>query len=1102
MNTPIDQILQVRDQTLHRNRQHIVNVVVAIWKIVLATSFLLCFASISKPVPEVRDLFEKTQLSYSETKHLLARPGPPPFIKINETFMDCGAHESFSDHIYSVYPDETDCSAFWVRQCLEHQPSLAYVLCPGDTLYKTSDSNCYLSGTCCLPPDQVDCGTRQHLPECPNPGNLESFHMYPEVPTANWKVEVASETQTFSPFLILGIQIIATYVAFQLSYFAFETRIEVGGFAIPVTLAPILTIFFLLLLCGHWTSDSCHYQDTFPFHLFFQCGGEDFKDFLLNNWFSLLGFFSQAWISHHIWTRRTQKLAKEELVFDTPFYDALVIEQSLLLNRRMDDEADDVSPGTLERLSARSRIVGCATMWHETREEMRELLASALGMDKDSQGRGRAGEDAYTWEMHIFFDDAFLPGGDALNKYVQQLVSLLEEKGLTLEKKVSTPYGGQLIWALPEGTHMVVHLKDKQKIRAKKRWSQCMYFMYFLGTNIVERLEQLGGEEVEGLLSHAEHQLLQNTFLLALDGDVTFSPDSILKLVDLMRRDDGVGVTCGRVHPEGSGLLPSYQKFEYAVGHWLQKTTEQVLGNVLCAPGCFSLFRLSALVETRPSSHHSHLKPAVVEYNSLSTLPIHCIQYDQGEDRWLCTLLIERGWRVEYCAVSDSATACPETFSEFYNQRRRWTPSTIANLVEILRWWRPLLAQGSISVLHLVYQVLMLAGTAIGPGSIFILLVGGFQLCLGVTYWASFILNLVPMVSYILVCLFASPRQQITWAKVLSLIYGLAMIAIMFSLVLDIFGDCPWMPSTVSMELTIAAFLLVGLLHPSEASYLLHGVVYYLTIPCMYMLLPIFCVFNLDDVSWGTRDSAKKEEAPRTTMAWLRKVFSAGEEVERLEASLVKELGQLREEIKTHKSVDTQMSTGDATDGPVRPEAVWAQSLEGNLTPMDQEHEKLWTLITQDLRPITTTSEEKKDMESGLRALKTEVFLLFLFLNAAWAFGIFLMQLSSLESSAFSIDWVLCEVPPEPIIYLPLNSTAPSSAVTYTTLDPINFIFIVFFLLVLLIQVVGMLFHRVKTVGHIIATTNIFYRGRVPHLKEQFHSMDISMVSLFYSCKK
>ena len=32
----------------------------------------------------------------------------------------------------------------------------------------------------------------------------------------------------------------------------------------------------------------------------------------------------------------------------------------------------------------------------------------------------------------------------------------------------------------------------------------------------------------------------------------------------------------------------------------------------------------------------------------------------QGEDRWLCTLLLKQGWRVEYSAASDSFTACPE----------------------------------------------------------------------------------------------------------------------------------------------------------------------------------------------------------------------------------------------------------------------------------------------------------------------------------------------------------------------------------------------------------------------------------------------------------
>ena len=1114
------------------------NVLVSVWKIVLSLTFLLSFTALTRPLPAVGDLFTTVHLQYSETRHTFIQPGPVPAIHINETYSDCGARASV---LYSEYSDSSDCSAFWVRHCLEdspaveERPSLTYVLCPGDSLYRNDGVSCYGLGTCCLPREQVECGARQQYHDCPNP-EVKQEHRYPAIPPEHWRVEVGVEEEAVSPFLVLLVQIISTYVAFQLSYFAFETRIELAGFALPVTVAPFLTLAALFTMCGRWTEDSCYYQEIFPSAVFFQCSPSSFGDFLIDNWFCVLAFFSQAWISHHIWTRRTLKLAKQELVFDTPFYDSLVIEQSLLLNRRMDDEAADVSIGQLDQMKTRSRIVGCATMWHETREEMRDLLGSVLGMDEDSQGRGQAGEDAYTWEMHVFFDDAFLPDGNEVNSYVTQLIELLESEGLSVEKRVSTPFGGQLMWALPKGTRLVVHLKDKLKIRVKKRWSQCMYFLYFLGPSIVERLDQLVGGDVEGILTEAELLQLQTTYLLALDGDVTFSPDSVLKLVDLMRRDEGVGATCGRVHPVGTGLLPSYQKFEYAVGHWLQKTTEQVLGNVLCSPGCFSLFRLSALVENRPSSQHRRLPPAVVTYNTESTLPLHCIQYDQGEDRWLCTLLIERGWRVEYCAVSDSATACPETFEEFYNQRRRWTPSTIANLLEILLWWRPLLAQGSISIFHLIYQVLMLAGTAIGPGSIFILLVGGLKMCLGITYWASFTVNMVPLVSYILLCLLGTPRHQISCAKVLSLIYGLAMIAILFTLVLDIFADCPWAPSTMAMELTVGAFLLVGLLHPAEAAYLLHGVVYYLTIPCMYMLLPIFCVFNLDDVSWGTRDNTRKDQDTNSIVTWLRYIFSSGEEVERLETSMVKELGELRVALRTKSesgSQTTELAT-DTTDGPVPGEA-WIRKLGGEPGDMGREEEKVWTLITEKhLKPTARTKEERLVIEEGLKSLKTEVFLLFIFLNAAWAFGIFLMQLSSLESSAFTIPWVLCEAPEttdnslpnelnsmlyrylqeagyvhsafvfgaeSPIAQsnvngslVPINGTVVEADITYTSLDPINLVFIVFFLVVLFIQVVGMLFHRVRTVGHIIATTDIFYRGRQEQPAENFIPMDVSMV--------
>ena len=35
-----------------------------------------------------------------------------------------------------------------------------------------------------------------------------------------------------------------------------------------------------------------------------------------------------------------------------------------------------------------------------------------------------------------------------------------------------------------------------------------------------------------------------------------------------------------------------------------------------------------------------------------------------------------------------------------------------------------------------------------------------------------------------------------------------------------------------------------------------YGLIYYVTIPSMYMLLVIFSIYNLNDVSWGTREVA------------------------------------------------------------------------------------------------------------------------------------------------------------------------------------------------------------------------------------------------------
>ena len=33
----------------------------------------------------------------------------------------------------------------------------------------------------------------------------------------------------------------------------------------------------------------------------------------------------------------------------------------------------------------------------------------------------------------------------------------------------------------------------------------------------------------------------------------------------MMKKNKGVGAACGRIHPTGSGYMPMYQTFEYAV---------------------------------------------------------------------------------------------------------------------------------------------------------------------------------------------------------------------------------------------------------------------------------------------------------------------------------------------------------------------------------------------------------------------------------------------------------------------------------------------------------------------------------------------------------
>ncbi|XP_061173520.1 chitin synthase chs-2-like [Saccostrea echinata] len=429
------------------------------------------------------------------------------------------------------------------------------------------------------------------------------------------------------------------------------------------------------------------------------------------------------------------------------------------------------------------------------------------------------------------------------------------------------------IWTVP--CKLVLHLKDKALIRNKKRWSQVMYMYFLLSYNSIskklgrkgalpessekstsstkasgsEKMREEENDTLEEKRKRFANVIAPNTFILALDGDVDFKPSAVLRLLERMQKNNDVGAACGRIIPMGGGPVVWYQKFEYAASHWLQKSTEHVFGCVLCSPGCFSLFRASALMSTDIIKIYTSIPSTAVEY----------VQFDQGEDRWLSTLLLKQGYKLEYTAASDANTFVPEGFFEFFNQRRRWSPSTLANIFDIISSISSVTTEnGYVSKLYLVYHMFLFASSIITPGTIFLMILGATVLAFPVIpLWVAFIINITLIGIFMLSCVFAEEKTQLTIASVISAIYALMMVVVLFGLIIDAINSEFCSVTSYFFCYVAGAFLLAAIMHPMEFHNIFYGIVYFLAVPTTSMLLLIYALGNLHVTSWGTRESNK-----------------------------------------------------------------------------------------------------------------------------------------------------------------------------------------------------------------------------------------------------
>ncbi|XP_064608019.1 chitin synthase chs-2-like isoform X3 [Liolophura sinensis] len=731
----------------------------------------------------------------------------------------------------------------------------------------------------------------------------------------------------WTTYMALVVQVACSGLCYYFGRLACKLCMQRFSFAAPLCLATPVSVGIIIGVC-HFHPEKIQLMGGF---LRWVCT----EDALKERWFIWhlgIGFglwwVSQLWVTRYIWTPKAPRLAFTERLFLLPLYCSGLIEQSLLLNRRRNDKervlkemafSDDVSldSGSTDTMKKQAqqivpKIYICATMWHETENEMTQLLKSIFRMDIDQSARRNAQDyfnvqdpDYYEFEAHIFIDDAmgFNESDEWMpNMFVKQLVDVIEraacdihesEVNLTPPCRIPTPYGGRLMWTLPGGNHLFAHIKDRNKIRHKKRWSQVMYMYYLLGYRLVAQQEEsmqngngssLSMEKSDKwklsnhhftrgtLFKHVPEKVLilaENTYILALDGDVDFKPGAVQLLADRMKKSKKVGAACGRIHPIGSGPMIWYQCFEYAVGHWLQKAAEHMLGCVLCSPGCFSLFRGSALMDDN----------VMRTYATRSSEARHYLQYDQGEDRWLSTLLLQQGYRVEYCAASDAMTHAPERFVEFFNQRRRWIPSTLANIMDLLQSYRSTVKiNDNISYLYMAYQGALMLSTVLGPATVLLMMAGAYNAVMKISLWQSYLLSVIPSIFFLVLCFVIKGEVQLTMAAILSALYSLLMMAVIVGTMVQIAEDTIVSPNAIFLMMLLFIFIVSACFHPQEFICLIPGALYFLCIPSGYVLLIVYAMCNLHVVSWGTREMAavkvdpereKKRQQQTGLMAWL-----------------------------------------------------------------------------------------------------------------------------------------------------------------------------------------------------------------------------------------
>lgn len=151
------------------------------------------------------------------------------------------------------------------------------------------------------------------------------------------------ESTKWIVYWILLAHAVSSYLCYIFSKFACKIHIQTFSFSFPINLTVPLSVTALIVICGLRESNTCAFHNILPDYVFFKMPPVHYLfDYVVNefSWIWVLWLFAQTWVTRHLWNPNSDRNATTEKLFVAPMYVSLVIDQSLVMNRRRDDQED------------------------------------------------------------------------------------------------------------------------------------------------------------------------------------------------------------------------------------------------------------------------------------------------------------------------------------------------------------------------------------------------------------------------------------------------------------------------------------------------------------------------------------------------------------------------------------------------------------------------------------------------------------------------------------------------------------------------------------------------------------------------------------------